>query len=423
VNVTTETAPQTGIFPDYPTLLTGPLTERQHRLLDRARTHAKDFATRAEEHDRENTYPLENIDAMKQSGYAHMTLPESHGGEGVNLLELCACQEQLAQGCAGTAIAVNMHIFVLGSLQYDMGTDPTRIAQREMMMSMVGGQKLIMSGSFSETGTPGAYQLPQTKAVKVDGGWKVNGRKSYSSNLPAAAMVGFGVHLAGHPEGDDMITTCFMPMTTPGISTPGSSSWDVMGMRASGSWDIILEDVFVPDMMMPPAIKAGQGLQSMSAFLSWFTITVASVYTGIAQAAVDWATNYLKTRKPATEERPLSHMPGMQYQLAEMIAMNEASRGLLRRSAEDWMARPWSPQEAGAKGSICKYIVSNNNVRVLNLAMDIAGGPGLFRSFGLERMYRDVRAGKQHPPSDMIGLENIAKHHLGIAADFRPRWA
>jgi alkylation response protein AidB-like acyl-CoA dehydrogenase len=194
-------------------------------------------------------------------------------------------------------------------------------------------------------------------------------------------------------------------------------------MRASGSWDIILEDVFVPDMMMPPAIKAGQGLQSMSAFLSWFTITVASVYTGIAQAAVDWATNYMKTRKPPTEERPLSHMPGMQYQLAEMIALNEASRGLLRRSAEDWMARPWSPQEAGAKGSICKYIVSNNNVRVLNLAMDIAGGPGLFRSFGLERMYRDVRAGKQHPPSDMIGLENIAKYHLGIPLEFRPRWA
>ena len=87
------------------------------------------------------------------------------------------------------------------------------------------------------------------------------------------------------------------------------------------------------------------------------------------------------------------------------------------------MASPWTQEEAGAYGATCKYIVSNNNTRVLDLAMDVAGGPGLFRRFGLERLYRDVRAAKQHPPSDMLGLEWIAKHHLGIGLDFQPRWA
>ena len=93
------------------------------------------------------------------------------------------------------------------------------------------------------------------------------------------------------------------------------------------------------------------------------------------------------------EERPLSHMPGMQYKLAEMIALNEASRGIIKRSAESWASGHWSDVDAGANGAICKYIVSNNNNRVLDLAMDVAGGPGLFRQFGLERLYRDVRAG------------------------------
>ncbi|MCA9822626.1 MAG: acyl-CoA/acyl-ACP dehydrogenase [Dehalococcoidia bacterium] len=411
------------VKPGYPTLLGSVITPEQHRLLERARTHAADFATRADEHDRENTYPLENIQALKDSGYAHMTMPKEFGGEDVGLLDLCACQEQLGQGCAGTAIAINMHTFVLGALQLDLGGSAEAEAMRQMLNSMVGSQKLILSGSFSETTAPGAYQFPSTKAVRVDGGWKVNGRKSYTSNFPAADMVAFLVHLVDHPDGDDLVANITVPKSTPGISSPGADSWDVMGVRASGSWDIVLEDVFVPDMMVRAPVHASQALGAMSAFISWFTVTVASVYLGVAQAAVDWTTNYISTRKPPTEERPLSHMPGMQYKLAEMIALNEASRGVIKRSAESWMASPWTQEEAGAYGATCKYIVSNNNTRVLDLAMDVAGGPGLFRRFGLERLYRDVRAAKQHPPSDMLGLEWIAKHHLGIGLDFQPRWA
>jgi len=104
------------------------------------------------------------------------------------------------------------------------------------------------------------------------------------------------------------------------------------------------------------------------------------------------------------------------------VAVNEASRALIRTSAEDWMAAPWSAEETSNKGGICKYITTNNHVRVLNLAMDIAGGPGLYRKFGLERLYRDARAGKAHPPSDMTALESIAKQTLGIPPNFEPRW-
>ena len=421
---TTEPAPPAeGVFPDYPTLLRKPLSEREARLLERARTHAADFATRADEHDRENSFPAENYAAMKESGYAHMTLPSPNGGEDVNLLELCASQEQLAQGCAGTAIAVNMHLFVLGALLHDMqSAPPERRAQTQMMVAMAGAQKAIVAGSFSETGVAGAYLLPQTKARKTEGGWTISGRKAYMSNWPVADFVGALVHLEGHPDGDDLVSMAIVPKATAGLSSPGESSWDVVGVRASGSWDVELENVFVPDMMMPPPQKAEAMFANMSSFGAWFNITVSAVYLGVAQAAVDWTTRYLKERKPPTEERPLAHMAGLQYQLAEMIALNEASRALIRASAEDWMARPWDVEEAAAKGGICKYVATNNHLRVVNLAMDVAGGPGLFRRFGLERLYRDVRAGKAHPPSDMMALEWIAKHHLGIPRDFEPRW-
>lgn len=422
--MTETSAPSTteAVWPDFPTLLKKPLSAREAKLLGRARAHAADFRTRADEHDRENTFPHENYDAMKASGYSTMTLDPQYSGEGVNLLELCACQEQLAQGCSGTAIGINMHIFVLGSMQYDLENSPNPDMMRQMFLTMAGNQKMIMSGSFSETGAAGAYLLPQTKGRKTEGGWIVNGRKSYNSNVPAAELVGALIHLEGHADGNDLVTMCAMPKGTDGLRVEGAESWDVLGVRASGSYDVVWDNVFVPDAMMPPPQDANTTFTNMAAFGAWFGLTLSSVYLGVAQAAVDWTTDYVKSRRPQSEERPLSHMAGVQYQLAEMLALQEASRALIRTSAEGWMAKPWAAAESGFHAGICKYIVTNNNVRVLNLAMDIAGGPGLFRRFGLERLYRDVRAGKAHPPSDVGALESIAKYHLGIPMDFRPRW-
>lgn len=411
------------IVPEYETLLATPLSERQARLLARARDHAVDFAARAEEHDREGSFPEENFAAMKESGYAHMTLPESYGGEGVSLLELCACQEQLGQGCAGTAIAVNMHLFTIAALLTDMqGEEESRRAQIEAGLRMMGWGKQIVAGSFSERGRPGAYLLPEAKGRKVEGGWEITGQKAYNSNWPVADVVAALVHLEDHPDGDDRVAMVTVPKGTPGLSSPGAASWDVLGLRASGSWEVEWEKVFVPEMMMPPTRAASDLFADMTAFAAWFNLTVSAVYLGVAQAAVEWAIGFLRGSQPATEERSLSHMPGLQYQLGEMLALQAASRSLIRTSAEDWMSDPWGVEEAGVKGGICKFVTSNNHQRVVNLAMEIAGGPGLFRSEGLERRYRDVRGAKVHPPSDVGALELIAKAALGIPRDFDPRW-
>ncbi len=420
---TAEAAPASaGVFPDYPTLLPKPLTERQAGLLARARELAKDFATRADTHDRENSFPFENYERMKASGYGTMTLGAKYGGEDVTLLELCACQEQLAQGCGGTAIGVNMHLLTMGALQDEARRTGVTDPMQEMMFTMTGGQRLISSGSFSETGAAGAYLLPQTTATRVEGGWRVNGRKSYNSNLPQSDFVGGNVTLVGHPDGENLMAMVFLPKETPGVKIAGAESWDVMSVRASGRYDVVFEDAFVPDLMMQAPIDPANAFVGQAAFGAWFQISVASVYLGIAQAAVDWVTDYVKTRKPQTEERTLAHMPGIQYQLAEMLALMEASRAIIATAAQDYGARRWTPEDTASRGGIVKYIVSNNNLRVLDLAMDIAGGPGLFRRFGLERLYRDVRGAKAHPPSDVNALEVIAKGHLGIARDFSPRW-
>jgi alkylation response protein AidB-like acyl-CoA dehydrogenase len=409
-------------FPSFPTLLPKPLDERSVRLLERARTHAADFATRAERHDRDNSFPHENYAAMRESGYAHMTMPAKYGGEDVNLLELCACQEQLAQGCAGTAIGVNMHIFGVGCRMFDLERESAEVrARAEPMMKSLADNKAILSGSFSETGVPGAYMLPQTTAKPTEGGWLINGRKAYNSNVPAADVVGALVRVEDGGS-EPRVAMLMLPKATKGIVCHGEGSWDVIGLRASGSWDVEFQDVFVPDAMMPPIQPANTVFANMTSFGAWFGVTLSSVYLGVAQAAIDWTVRYLVERQPPTEERPLSHMPGLQYQLAEMVALTETSRALVRSSAEDWMARTWSSEESQRKSGLCKYVVTNNSLKAVGLAMDIAGGPGIFREMGLERLFRDARAGKAHPPADMMALESIGKSELGIPRDFRPRW-
>ena len=406
----------------WPTMLPDPLTERQRRLLERARMHAADFETRAAQHDLEGSYPLENMEAMKASGYAHMTLPEIWGGEDVSLLELCACQEQLGQGCAGTAIAVNMHLLALGTLLLDAGTGPeSRRARTEAGLRMIGLQKHIVAGSFSEHGRAGAYLMPEAKGRAVPGGWEISGRKAYTSNWPGADLVSGLVHLVDHPAGEDRVALVAVPKGTPGLKSGGASSWDVLGLRASGSYDVIWDKVFVAEALMP-ATRPASGTPEMTALGAWFSLTISSVYLGVAQAAIDWTLGFLRERRTATDGTRLANLPGLQYQLGEMVALQAASRSLIRTSAESWMASPWEQEETRVQGSVCKYVTSTNHVRVVTLAMDVAGGPGLYRSAGLERRYRDVRGARAHPPSDMIALEEIAKGTLGIARGTEPRW-
>ena len=354
--------------PDFETLLPRPLSPRQARLLERARAHAADFETRADAHDRAGSYPLENMEAMKASGYAHMILPEAWGGEDVSLLELCACQEQLGQGCAGTAIAINMHLFTLGALLLDARAESGRgRAQMEAGLRLIGRRRQIVAGSFSEHGRAGAYMMPSTRGRAAPGGWEIHGRKAYTSNWPSADLVGGLVHLEGHPAGADRVAMVTLPKGTPGLSSPGASSWDVLGLRASGSYDVVWDGVFVSDMLMPETKPGPDYFTSMSAFGAWLNLTVASVYLGVAQAAIDWTVAFLRERRAAVDGRPLSRMPGLQYQLGEMLALQAASRSLIRTSAESWMASPWTAEEARLHGSICTYVTSRNHTRVLEL--------------------------------------------------------
>ncbi|MCP4005478.1 MAG: hypothetical protein GY725_14895 [bacterium] len=182
-------------------------------------------------------------------------LPKPLDARPVRLLELCACQEQLAQGCAGTAIGVNMHIFGVGCRLFDLQRETPEVrAIAEPMLKTMGENKSILSGSFSETGVTGAYLLPQTTATKTNGGWRINGSKAYNSNVPAADVNGALVRVE---DGGDTprVAMLMLLKDTEGVVCRGQESWDAD-----------FNDVFIPDAARPPIQPANTVFANMTSF-------------------------------------------------------------------------------------------------------------------------------------------------------------
>src|SRR5258708_30008582 len=127
------------------------MSEKSYQLASLAAELAADFATRAREHDRDNSFPVQNAAKMKAAGYTALVLPEKHGGLGADLEDFALCQEQLAQGCAATTIAINMHLFGIGS----MVERATGRPQEELFFDVIGRGHQILGGGISEPETGG----------------------------------------------------------------------------------------------------------------------------------------------------------------------------------------------------------------------------------------------------------------------------
>lgn len=403
---------------------------RSRELVDLAGRLADDFATRADEHDRENSFPTENFEALKAANYIALPVPEELGGLGGTLLDFCLCQERLAQGDASTALAVNMHLFALGSMMENLhlaeaspDSDPGQVATTKMMTAVLVQQKLILGGGFTEAEIGGNWGFPTTTAVRQDHdgvpGFVLNGRKTFTSMAPIIDL--FSVNTASTDEdGRPVIGLFIVPRSTPGLEIV--ETWDTMSMRATASHDLVIKDAWVPAPALVAMRQPGDTDVGANLLLSWFCCSVASVYLGVAIAARNFAVEWARTRKPVLFERPISHFPGVQFHVAEMEAELAAARALVRQTAQEWMAGGLRDREDLARIVMTKMQATNAAIRVVDTAMAIVGAPAIFRRHPMQRYYRDVRPGPFHPMTNDVAKELIGKTALGIPMEFEPRW-
>ncbi len=388
------------------------LTEAQRELVARAAALAERFAARAGQHDRDGSFPHENFAELHAAGFLALPLPPELGGQGLSIYDFCLLQETLARGCGATALGTNMHGYNLGGGLH-LFTEPFR---RRLAAAVVHDGALVAS-SISEPGA--SLGSPQVVARKVDGGYRVTGRKYFCTLAPALRVFLFNARLEGFAQpGLSGTVTLAAERGTDGMRVV--ETWDAMGMRASGSHDIAFTDAFIPDECLVGV--EGAGTEGGAACLPWYALGLAATYTGIAAAAYEFAADYLGRRRLHPLPQTVAHLPGSQFTVAEMHIQLETARALIYKTAAELAHGADFGAALLPAVAVPQYVATRNALAVVTAAMQVVGGPSLTRGLPLERWYRDVRAGTLHPYTHYWLLEMLGKTALGIPLDHEPRW-
>jgi alkylation response protein AidB-like acyl-CoA dehydrogenase len=218
------------------------------------------------------------------------------------------------------------------------------------------------------------------------------------------------------------VVHAFLTRDTPGYRI--METWDTLGMRATRSDDTILEGAFVPDRYIARVVApGGAGIDGfVGGLFVWVEPTFANIYIGIAERARDLAIAGVKKRTSiGLGGRSMAYHPMIQHSVAEMVIEIEAMRAYVDRVSEEWDAGVDHGLEWSSKLVGVKYRCVEGAKRVVDLAMDVSGGAGMFKRNELERLYRDVRAGGFHPANSALVHEIVGKTALGVMGE-EPRW-
>ena len=395
------------------------MSDRRHKLVALAAELAADFATRAGEHDRANSFPVENVDKMKAAGYTALVIPEKHGGLGADLEDFALCQEQLAQGCAATTIAINMHLFGIGS----MVERATGRPQEELFFERDRARPSNpRRRDRAASPRPAAIELYFATRARRDGeSFVLNGRKTFTSLAPVIDLFMVMATIEdSHPARRRHLRGA-------GAVRPGLElieTWDAMGMRATASHDLLIKDVRVSAAAMAESRPIGPVNDQAISLFAWFGIPVAATYTGVAIAALKFAKEFAGRLKPLTQPRTIKYLPGIQFAIAEAEALIAQSRALYLGVAREYLGdRASFKGESGlARVVMPEYVATNNAIRAVDYCMEVVGAHGMLKKFPMERYYRDVRAGPNHPLSNARARELLGKVALGVGLAETPHW-
>ena len=375
------------------------------------------FDERAATYDRENRFFHEDFEELTESGYLLAAVPESYGGAGLTLAEVMRLQQRLAYHAPATAIAINMHLYWTG-----VAADLLRFGDHRMAWILqAAADGHVFAAGHGEAGNDAGLFASTAVAERVDGGWKITGRKVFGSLSPVWTYLGvhaMDVSDPAHPQ----VIHAFLPRDTPGYHI--EPTWDALGMRATASHDTVLDGVFVPDELTPvvtPAGFAGAELFHL-AILAWALLGFANVYTGVARRAYDLTVAQVTSRRTIGLTRTMAYHPEVQHSVADMRMSLEAIDAYLGRICDDWSHGIDHGADWGLKIMAAKHFAVTQAWSVVDTALDVAGGSGLFKRSRLEQLFRDARLGRVHPANRATTYEVIAKQSLGIDPDEQPRW-
>ena len=372
---------------------------------------------RAPVYDRENRFFDQDFEELQRAGYLIMAVPRELGGMGKSLAEVCQEQRRLAYYAPATALGINMHIYWTG-----VAADLWRAGDKSLeWLLKAAARGDVFAAGHAETGNDIPLLLSTTRAEPVEGGYRFTGHKAFGSLSPVWTYFGLHGMDTSDPNGPKIVHA-FLPRGAQGWKI--KQTWDTLGMRATSSEDTILDGAFVPDNNIARIVPAGAaGLdQFVLAVFAWALFGFANVYYGMAKRALELTIENVKQKKSIGMSRSMAYHAGVQHNVAEMVLEVEAIGPQLDKTAQDWSDRIDYGAGWVTKIIAAKYRAVEGSWRVIDMALDLAGGFGIFKASPFERLFRDARLGRIHPANGLLTHELIAKLTLGINPDEQPRW-
>jgi acyl-CoA dehydrogenase len=357
---------------------------------------ARDAAAATATHDAEDTFVAETYAKLKAGGFFKMHVPGELGGHDVAYGELCAVIRKLGASCSSSALAFAMHSHIVAVAAWRWRNEK---APTEGLLKRVAAENLICISSGGSDWLKSAGT-----ATKVDGGYRVKARKMFSSGSPMGDLLVTSA-VTEDPQTGSTVLHFAVPFKAEGVKI--LDTWRVMGMRGTGSNDVELNDVFVPD-----AAISGRRLQGKWHHL-FHTISmlafpiIYSAYMGVADGARAKAIAMARKKPDDGNAATLAGEMENAYATAEIAYAD------MIRIAENDKPGP----DTTSRQMIRRTLVAQNAIKTVERAMELAGGAAFYRDSGLERAFRDVQAGRYHPLQEKPQLRYTGRVALGLDID------
>ncbi|WP_348935731.1 acyl-CoA dehydrogenase family protein [Aquabacter sp. CN5-332] len=357
---------------------------------------AGEFGVGAADHDANDSFVFETYQKLKDEGFFKALVPVEFGGGGATVTEVCQAIRRLGAGCGSTALAFSMHSHLVAVAAWRWRNQK---APTEGLLKRVVAEDLILVSSGGSDWLKSAGT-----AVKSEGGFLVNARKIFSSGSPAGDLL---VTSAVYDDLDAGPTVLHFAVS---LKAPGVTildTWHALGMRGTGSHEVLLKDVFVPEASISGRRPQGKWhmlfhIISMIAFP-----LIYSAYVGVADGARAKA---LEIARKKPDDGNLAYLLGEMENAAAATAM---AFDHMVQCAETGTPGP----EMTSRVMIGRTLVGKAAIETVERAMEVVGGAAFYRDLGLERAFRDVQGARFHPLQEMPQLRYTGRVTLGLDID------
>jgi alkylation response protein AidB-like acyl-CoA dehydrogenase len=353
------------------------LTDEQRMIRSAAADFArKEIAPYSREWDREQHLPRDVMRKAGELGFLGVLVPEEYGGAGLGYVEYASILEEIAAVDPGIALSIAAHNSLCTGHVLEFGSEEQKA---RFLPRLASGEWLGAWGLTEPTAGSDAGGT-RTTAARDGSDWVLSGSKTFTTHGTVGDV--FVLFASTDPSRKHHGISAFvMPKETPGLSA--GKKEDKLGMRASDTSEVVLQDCRVPaDALLG---EEGQGFKQAMKVLDGGRISIAALAVGTAAGACAHAVEYAREREQFG--RPIGAFQGVQFLIADMATEVEAARMLTHRAS--WMKD--NGHSTTLESSMAKLYASEVAVRVTNNAVQVFGGYGYVKDYPVEKLFRDAK--------------------------------